>query len=226
MSAQRRREAPDPGAGPMTPTIAPSPRGRGVPPRLRRRAARAAQGPDGLRQIALRRAMAARVGRPLVTVACNDETGAADLLGRWLVKGGDTVWQDGPVTRAVREGAMLYLDEVAEAREDVIVVLHPLSDHRRSSSRSPRRDALRPRPVHAGGELQPGLPARAEGAQALDATALRVSQFDYPARGHRGGDRATESGSDAAVAKQARRLRGKVGGWTTPASPRPSPRAS
>jgi nitric oxide reductase NorQ protein len=68
----------------------------------------------------------------LVTVACNDETSAADLLGRWLVRGGDTVWQDGPVTRAVREGAILYLDEVAEAREDVIVVLHPLSDHRRT----------------------------------------------------------------------------------------------
>ncbi len=76
--------------------------------------------------------MAASVGRPLVTVACNDETTATDLLGRWLVRGGDTVWQDGPVTRAVRTGAILYLDEIAEAREDVIVVLHSLSDHRRA----------------------------------------------------------------------------------------------
>lgn len=89
------------------------------------------KGPTGCGKSRLVEAMAVELGRPLVTVACNDETTAADLLGRWLVRGGDTIWQDGPVTRAVREGAILYLDEVAEAREDVIVVLHPLSDHRR-----------------------------------------------------------------------------------------------
>lgn len=90
------------------------------------------KGPTGCGKSRFVEAMAARLGRELVTVACNDETSAADLLGRWLVRGGDTVWQDGPVTRAVREGAILYLDEVAEAREDVIVVLHPLTDHRRA----------------------------------------------------------------------------------------------
>jgi len=89
------------------------------------------KGPTGCGKSRFVEAMAARIGRPLVTVACNDETSAADLVGRWLVKGGDTVWQDGPVTRAVRSGALLYLDEIAEAREDVIVVLHPLSDYRR-----------------------------------------------------------------------------------------------
>ncbi len=89
------------------------------------------KGPTGCGKSRLVEAMAATLGRPLVTVACNDETSASDLLGRWLIRGGDTVWQDGPVTRAVRQGAILYLDEVAEAREDVIVVLHPLSDHRR-----------------------------------------------------------------------------------------------
>ncbi|MDQ3033188.1 MAG: CbbQ/NirQ/NorQ/GpvN family protein [Myxococcota bacterium] len=90
------------------------------------------KGPTGCGKSRLVEAMAAELGLPLITVACNDETSAADLLGRWLVRGGDTIWQDGPVTRAVREGALLYLDEVAEAREDVIVVLHPLSDHRRT----------------------------------------------------------------------------------------------
>jgi nitric oxide reductase NorQ protein len=89
------------------------------------------KGPTGSGKSRFVEAMAARLGRPLVTVACNDETSAADLVGRWLVKGGDTIWQDGPVTRAVRTGAILYLDEIAEAREDVVVVLHPLSDHRR-----------------------------------------------------------------------------------------------
>lgn len=89
------------------------------------------KGPTGCGKSRFVEAMAAELGRPLITVACHDETTAADLLGRWLVQGGDTVWQDGPVTRAVRQGAILYLDEVAEAREDVVVVLHPLADHRR-----------------------------------------------------------------------------------------------
>ena len=89
------------------------------------------KGPTGCGKSRFVEAMAEKAGRPLVTVACHDETSAADLLGRHLVRGGDTVWQDGPVTRALRQGAILYLDEIAEAREDVIVVLHPLSDHRR-----------------------------------------------------------------------------------------------
>jgi nitric oxide reductase NorQ protein len=89
------------------------------------------KGPTGCGKSRFVEAMAAELSRPLVTVACNDETSATDLLGRFLVRGGDTLWQDGPVTRAVRDGAILYLDEVAEAREDVIVVLHPLADHRR-----------------------------------------------------------------------------------------------
>jgi nitric oxide reductase NorQ protein len=89
------------------------------------------KGPTGCGKTRLVEHMAARLGRPLVTVACHDETSAVDLLGRWLVKAGDTLWQDGPVTRAVRDGAVLYLDEFAEARSDVLVVIHPLSDHRR-----------------------------------------------------------------------------------------------
>ncbi len=90
------------------------------------------KGPTGCGKSRLVEAMAHERGRPLVTVACNDETSAADLVGRYLLEGGSTVWQDGPVTRAVRQGAVLYLDEVAEAREDVLVVLHPLADHRRA----------------------------------------------------------------------------------------------
>ncbi len=89
------------------------------------------KGPTGCGKSRFVEAMAAELDCPLVTVACNDETSSADLLGRWIVRGGETVWQDGPVTRAVRQGAVLYLDEIAEAREDVIVVVHPLSDHRR-----------------------------------------------------------------------------------------------
>ena len=70
-------------------------------------------------------------GRPLHTVSCHDDLTAADLTGRYLLKGGETVWVDGPLTRAVREGGICYLDEVVEARKDVTVVLHPLTDDRR-----------------------------------------------------------------------------------------------
>ena len=90
------------------------------------------KGPTGCGKSRLVEHMAAELGRPLVTVACHDETSAVDLMGRYLIEGGETVWQDGPVTRAVRSGAILYLDEFAEARSDVVVVLHPLSDHRRN----------------------------------------------------------------------------------------------
>ena len=89
------------------------------------------KGPTGCGKSRFVEHVAARLGRPLVTVPCHDDTSAADLLGRWLVRGGDTIWLDGPVTRAAREGSILYLDEVAEARPDVIVALHPLTDHRR-----------------------------------------------------------------------------------------------
>ncbi len=92
------------------------------------------KGPTGCGKSRFVEHMAQRLGRPLITVAANDDTSAVDLLGRYLVHGGDTVWVDGPVTRAVREGAILYIDEVAEARPDVVVVLHALTDHRRTLS--------------------------------------------------------------------------------------------
>ncbi len=89
------------------------------------------KGPTGCGKTRFVAHMAARLGRPLYTVSCHDDLTAADLTGRHLLKGGETVWVDGPLTRAVREGAILYLDEVVEARKDVTVVLHPLTDDRR-----------------------------------------------------------------------------------------------
>ena len=89
------------------------------------------KGPTGAGKSRFVEAMAHALGRPLVTIACHEDTSATDLLGRFLVRGGDTVWQDGPLTRGVRAGAIVYLDEIAEAREDVISVIHPLTDHRR-----------------------------------------------------------------------------------------------
>jgi nitric oxide reductase NorQ protein len=75
--------------------------------------------------------MAWRLGRPLVTIACHDDLSASDLTGRYLIRGDETVWVDGPLTIAARLGAICYLDEVVEARQDTVVVIHPLTDDRR-----------------------------------------------------------------------------------------------
>ena len=90
------------------------------------------KGPTGCGKTRFVEYMAAKLGKPLYTVACHDDLSAADLIGRYLLKGGETVWVDGPLTRAVREGGICYLDEVVEARKDVTVVLHPLTDTRRT----------------------------------------------------------------------------------------------
>jgi nitric oxide reductase NorQ protein len=89
------------------------------------------KGPTGCGKTRFVEAMAHDLGRQLITVACHDDLTTADLVGRYLLQGGETVWVDGPLTRAVREGAICYLDEVVEARQDTTVVLHPLADHRR-----------------------------------------------------------------------------------------------
>lgn len=89
------------------------------------------KGPTGCGKTRFVEHMAAKLGRPLYTVACHDDLSAADLVGRHLIGDGETYWNDGPLTRAVREGAICYLDEVVEARKDTTVILHPLSDNRR-----------------------------------------------------------------------------------------------
>jgi nitric oxide reductase NorQ protein len=89
------------------------------------------KGPTGCGKTRFVEAMAYDLKRQLITVACHDDLTTADLVGRFLLRGGETEWVDGPLTRAVREGAICYLDEVVEARQDTTVVLHPLSDHRR-----------------------------------------------------------------------------------------------
>ncbi len=89
------------------------------------------KGPTGCGKTRFVQAMAYRLGRPLITVACHEDLSATDLIGRFLLEGEDTVWHDGPLTTAVRHGAICYLDEVVEARKDTIVCIHPLTDDRR-----------------------------------------------------------------------------------------------
>jgi nitric oxide reductase NorQ protein len=89
------------------------------------------KGPTGCGKTRFVRHMAAKLNVPLFTVSCHDDLTATDLVGRHLLQEGDTVWNDGPLTRAVRGGGICYLDEIVEARKDTTVVLHPLSDDRR-----------------------------------------------------------------------------------------------
>jgi len=89
------------------------------------------KGPTGCGKTRFVEYMAHRLGRPLITVACHEDLSSTDLVGRFLLEGEETVWHDGPLTAAVRAGAICYLDEVVEARKDTVVIIHPLTDDRR-----------------------------------------------------------------------------------------------
>ncbi len=89
------------------------------------------KGPTGCGKTRFLQYMAWKLKRPLITVACHEDLTASDLIGRYIIKGGETIWVDGPLTRAVKIGAICYLDEIVEARKDTIVVIHPLTDDRR-----------------------------------------------------------------------------------------------
>ncbi|MCM4153696.1 CbbQ/NirQ/NorQ/GpvN family protein [Arenibacter sp. N53] len=89
------------------------------------------KGPTGTGKTRFVEYMAHQLNRPLFTISCHEETSSTDLIGRFIIKGAETVWLDGPLTRAVKQGAILYMDEIAEARPDVIVAIHSLTDHRK-----------------------------------------------------------------------------------------------
>ncbi len=169
------------------------------------------KGPTGCGKTRFVEHMAARLGRPLVTVPCHDDTSAADLLGRWLVRGGDTVWQDGPVTRAVREGAILYLDEIAEARPDVIVAIHPLTDHRRNLFVDRLGEQLA-----APGEFMlvvsfnPGYQRGWKELKPSTRQRFVAASFDYPAPDLEAKVVGQESGCDPKVAARVVKLGGKL----------------
>ena len=89
-------------------------------------------GPTGCGKTRFVEHMGSVLQRPVMTISCHDDLTSSDLVGRFMVTGGDVVWNDGPLTRAVKEGAICYLDEVVEARHDSLAVLHSLTDHRRT----------------------------------------------------------------------------------------------
>ncbi|MET0826884.1 MAG: AAA family ATPase, partial [Acidimicrobiales bacterium] len=89
------------------------------------------KGPTGCGKTRFVEHMSWRLGRTLVTVACHEDLTASDLVGKYTLRGDETVWQDGPLTTAVKAGGIAYLDEIVEARKDTTVVIHPLTDDRR-----------------------------------------------------------------------------------------------
>ena len=104
------------------------------------------KGPTGCGKTRFVEHMAFRLRRPLITVACHEDLFASDLIGRYLLKNDETVWVDGPLTRAVRMGAICYLDEVVEARKDTTVVIHPLTDNRRTLSIDKKGEVIQAHP--------------------------------------------------------------------------------
>ena len=104
------------------------------------------KGPTGCGKTRFVEHMAYRLKRPLITVACHEDLFASDLIGRYLLKDDETVWVDGPLARAVRMGAICYLDEVVEARKDTTVVIHPLTDNRRVLSIDKKGEVIQAHP--------------------------------------------------------------------------------
>lgn len=161
------------------------------------------KGPTGSGKSRFVEAMAHELGRPLVTVSCHEDTSATDLLGRFLVRGGDTVWQDGPLTRAVRQGAILYLDEIAEAREDVVVVIHPLTDHRREVYVDKTNERLiAPDEFMLVASFNPGYQRRLKELKPSTRQRFLALSFDYPAPDVECEILENEAGVDTGTAKR------------------------
>jgi nitric oxide reductase NorQ protein len=171
------------------------------------------KGPTGCGKTRFVEHMAWRLDRPLITVACHDDLAASDLVGRFLIRHDGTAWQDGPLTRAAREGAICYLDEVVEARQDTIVVLHALTDHRRML------------PVEKTGETVPAAPgfqlviSYNPGYQRLlkdlkPSTRQRfvALEFDFPPAEREAEVVRHESGVDRATAHELVALAGRIRG--------------
>ena len=171
------------------------------------------KGPTGVGKTRFVAHMAARMGRRLYTVACHDDLSAADLIGRYLLKGGETVWVDGPLTRAVREGAICYLDEVVEARKDVAVVLHPLTDDRRILPIDRTGEELAAAPgFMLVASYNPGYQNILKTLKPSTRQRFLSLEFDFPAPEHETAVVVQESGLDRDRAGLLVRLAGKLRG--------------
>ena len=159
------------------------------------------KGPTGCGKSRFVEYMAWKLGRPLITVACNEDMTASDLVGRFLLDASGTRWQDGPLTTAARIGAICYLDEVVEARQDTTVVIHPLTDHRRTLPLDKKGEL-----VHAHPDFQlvisynPGYQNLMKDLKQSTKQRFTALEFDYAREEVETKIVQTESGVDAATA--------------------------
>ncbi len=161
------------------------------------------KGPTGCGKTRFVEYMAWRLARPLVTVACHDDLTTADLVGRYLIVGNETVWVDGPLTAAVRAGAICYLDEIVEARKDTIVVIHPLADSRRVLAVDKRGEmVIAPDSFMLVVSYNPGYQSVLKEIKPSTRQRFVAFDFDYPEAAVEAGIVSREGGVDAETARR------------------------
>ena len=160
------------------------------------------KGPTGCGKTRFVEHMAWRLGRPLITVACHEDLSSTDLVGRFLLEGEETVWHDGPLTKAVRAGAICYLDEVVEARKDTVVIIHPLTDDRRRLPIEKRGTVLdAPPEFMLVVSYNPGYQSILKDLKQSTRQRFVAMEFDYPNAEDETEIVIKEGGIDAAAAK-------------------------
>lgn len=159
------------------------------------------KGPTGCGKTRFMEYMAWRLKRPLITVSCHDDLTASDLVGRYLLEANGTRWLDGPLTTAARIGAICYLDEIVEARQDTTVVIHPLTDHRRTLPLDKKGELIEAHPdFQLVISYNPGYQSLMKDLKQSTKQRFTGFDFDYPEAELETTILAKETGLDAAVA--------------------------
>lgn len=171
------------------------------------------KGPTGCGKTRFMQYLAWRLKRPLVTVSCHDDLSTSDLVGRYLIRAGEAVWTDGPLTMAVRAGAICYLDEIVEARKDTTVVIHPLADDRRQLPIEKRGELLTAPPEFMLAiSYNPGYQSVLKDLKASTRQRFVALSFDYPSPEMEAKIVAKEGGIDPGTAKLLVKLAGMTRG--------------
>jgi nitric oxide reductase NorQ protein len=159
------------------------------------------KGPTGCGKTRFVEYMAWRLGRELVTISCHDDLTASDLIGRFLIRHDGTYWSDGPLTRALRIGAICYLDEIVEARQDTVVVLHSLTDHRRELNIDKTGERLvAPASFQLVISYNPGYQRMLKDLKPSTRQRFVALEFDFPTIEHEAAIVAHESGLERSTA--------------------------
>jgi len=167
------------------------------------------KGPTGCGKSRFVEHMAWKLGKPLITVACNEDMTASDLVGRYLLDASGTRWLDGPLTLAARHGAICYLDEIVEARQDTTVVIHPLTDHRRTLPLDKKGELVAAHPdFQLVISYNPGYQSLMKDLKQSTKQRFAAMEFDYPAASIETGIVSKEAGIDEETAGKLVRIGG------------------